>query len=87
MRKLVDWWCPVICEGDEDATQAEFIRQFSEGLRKISVIADATLREWEARRQHPEAQKPFPAYMGRRPLEARYEKSVARAHSALEFVP
>ena len=72
VRDLVDCWCAYIREGDTDATQAEFIRQFSVGLHRISKVLPATQLEWEARRSDPRTLALFPASMARE-LEPRYQ--------------
>lgn len=72
VRGLVEWWCPPICDGDTDATQAEFVRQFMTGLDKISPLTDSVRREFESRVNAPETQQAFPPSMGRK-LESRYE--------------
>lgn len=72
VRGHIDWWAGPVREGDPDATQAEFIRQFSVGLNRISPITEATQREWYERQRDPRAQMPFPPYMARE-LEPRYQ--------------
>lgn len=72
VRKLVDWWSEPIRESDPDATHAEFIRQFTEGLDKISPLASATRREWEKRQRELSPRDIFPPHMGRE-LEPKYQ--------------
>lgn len=87
VRDLVDWWCGPIAEGDPDAIQADFIRQFMTGLDKISPLVPEVKREWESRIADPRSQAPFDRSMGRRPLEAQYEKPMTvGAQAALELV-
>lgn len=72
VSELVDCWAGFIREGDTDATQAEFVRQFSVGLNRISPIAEGTRRELGDRQLEPLAQAPFPPYMARE-LEQKYQ--------------
>jgi hypothetical protein len=84
VRSLVEWWCPPIREGDQDATQDEFIRQFATGLHKISPLADSTRLEWETRAADPHTHAAFPPYMGRQ-LEARYAQTHVSPQASLEL--
>jgi hypothetical protein len=67
-----------VLEGDEDATPAEFIRQFMLGLDRVSPITPDSRAAWEEMRSQPLARIPFPAYMGR-PLEGRPRQELLSA--------
>ncbi len=64
-KALVDWFLQPVREGAEDATPAAFIELFIRAISAVSVIAPATLREWDQQRQEPAALIPFPTWMAR----------------------
>ncbi len=74
VRELVEWFSEPVREGDEDATPAEFTRQFMLGLEAVSRIDPRARASWELMREQPSARVPFPAYMGR-DLEPRYARN------------
>jgi hypothetical protein len=78
VRELVEWFSEPVLEGDEDATPAEFIRQFMLGLDRVSPITPDSRAAWEEMRSQPLARIPFPAYMGR-PLEGRPRQELLSA--------
>jgi hypothetical protein len=74
VRELVDYFSGPICEGDEDATPAEFVAQLIVALDKVSRIDSKTLRGWGEMSGHADAKKPFERYMGR-PLPEKYDRA------------
>jgi hypothetical protein len=65
LRELVDYFSGPICEGDEDATPAQFVEQLIVALDKVSKIDQKTLRGWGEMASHADARKPFAPHMGR----------------------
>jgi len=74
VRDLVDYFSGPICEGDEDATPAEFVTQLIVSLDKVSKVDSKTLLGWDEMIAHPDAKKPFDRYMGRQ-LSARHDRA------------
>jgi len=64
-RELVEQFGGFVRDGDEMATPAAFVRWWLGGLRKVSEVLPRTVKTLEQMAEHPDAQKPFPAFMAR----------------------